>query len=97
MSAHPDGLIGLLDSCTAEYEADGLTPAEATVKALTFNLHGLTNSIIVFGSTGADMPNDMLERLCGGLLDTLAWVTARTEAQRAWATIDDDYPFDGDV
>lgn len=83
-----DGLITLLDSTVASLLADGKTEDQATVTTMRLNLHGLVNSLIEVGQTGADMPNAQLALLVSGLLDTLSWITARDMARDAWQEIE---------
>jgi|SRR5688572_1025695 len=83
-----DGLIDLLDRCTASLVADDKTEDQATVTTMRLNLHGLIDSLIEVGQTGADLSNAQLALLVGGLLDTLSWITARDMARDAWQEIE---------
>lgn len=66
-----------------------LSDLEAAFSAIRFNLHALTGVLIQFGMTGQDLPNEMLQGVCGGLITTLEWMAAKEEAFEDIGRIED--------
>lgn len=85
-----NGSIGdLLENTSADLESLGLSPDTAALSAIYDNLYTLTGILIEIGQTGADLTNKQLQGLVQGLLETVSWLSARTEAKQAWDEVGD--------